>query len=92
MCKLIFSAAFYSCRGRRSLILPNLKTCLVRNLQVWEPPWVKELGDGQRNVNTLWHDKQQNHSKTHKAKKKKDIFIHSVLSLNPLETLIDVAC
>lgn len=34
ICKLTFSAAFYSCRGRQSLILPNLKTCLVRNLQV----------------------------------------------------------
>lgn len=56
----------------------NLKTCLVRSLQVWELPWVKELEDSQRNVNTLWHDKLQNHIKTHKGKKKKpknpDIF------------------
>lgn len=45
MSKLAFSAAFYSCKGRQSLILPNLKTCLVRELQVREPPGVEELGD-----------------------------------------------
>ena len=58
MCKLAFSAAFYSCIGRQSLTLPNLKTCLVRELQVSEPPGVEELGDSQRNVSAVWHDKQ----------------------------------
>lgn len=42
--KLAFSTAFYSFKGRQSLLLPTIKTCLVREVQVREPLRVRNWG------------------------------------------------
>lgn len=74
--------------------MPNLKTCLVRELQVRELqvrelPGVEELGDSQRNINLCGVINSESRLK---PTRKKASFNSFCAVTEPTENLIGVTC